>query len=123
MPVITTSRLKKLLCQTLIREKLSYKIIFQNTTFLFSPLKLKNNFMNKSNLRNPFPFLKLIKLPTYTSNSTLVIRKESSDSSHECIILDVIHHVLIKNMYMCSLKTFVRFYWLLWTMRLVLNAS
>ena len=43
MPVITTSRLKKLLCQTLIREKLSYKIIFQNTTFLFSPLKLKNN--------------------------------------------------------------------------------
>ena len=39
MPVITTSRLKKLLCQTLIREKLSYKIIFQNTTFLFSPLK------------------------------------------------------------------------------------
>jgi hypothetical protein len=41
MPVITTSRLKKLLCQTLIREKLSYKIIFQNTTFLFSPLKLK----------------------------------------------------------------------------------
>jgi hypothetical protein len=51
---------------TLIREKLSYKIIFQNTTFLFSPLKLKNNFMKKSNLRNPFPFLKLIKLPTYT---------------------------------------------------------
>ena len=37
-----------------------------NTTFLFSPLKLKNNFMKKSNLRNPFPFLKLIKLPTYT---------------------------------------------------------
>ena len=27
------------LCQTLIREKLSYKIIFQNTTFVFSPLK------------------------------------------------------------------------------------
>jgi hypothetical protein len=37
-----------------------------NTTFLFSPLKLKNNFMKKSNLRNLFPFLKLIKLPTYT---------------------------------------------------------
>ncbi|CAC9570722.1 hypothetical protein [uncultured Gammaproteobacteria bacterium] len=37
-----------------------------NTTFLFSPLKLKNNFMKKSNLRNSFPFLKLIKLPTYT---------------------------------------------------------
>jgi hypothetical protein len=31
----------------------------------FSPLKLKNNFMKKYNLRNPFPFLKLIKLPTY----------------------------------------------------------
>ena len=27
--------------ETLIREKLSYKIIFQNTTFLFSPLKIK----------------------------------------------------------------------------------
>ena len=26
----------------------------------------KNNFMKKSNLRNPFPFLKLIKLSTYT---------------------------------------------------------
>ena len=51
---------------TLIREKLSYKIIFKNTTFLFIPLKLKNNVMKKSNLRNPFPFLKLIKLPTYT---------------------------------------------------------
>jgi hypothetical protein len=31
--IFTTSRLKKLLCQTLIREKLSYKIMFQNTTF------------------------------------------------------------------------------------------
>ena len=30
----------------------------------FQPLeKLKNNFMKKSNLRNSFPFLKLIKLP------------------------------------------------------------
>jgi uncharacterized protein YjbK len=33
----------------------------------FHPLKnKKNTFMKKSNLRNPFPFLKLIKLPTYT---------------------------------------------------------
>ena len=31
-----------------------------------------------------------------------VIRKESSDSSHECIILDVIHHVLIKNICTCA---------------------
>ena len=37
-----------------------------------------------------------------TSTSTLVIRKESSDSSHECIILDVIHHVLIKNICTCA---------------------
>jgi hypothetical protein len=29
----------------------------------------------------------------YCSTSTLAIRKESSDSSHECIILDIIHHV------------------------------
>ena len=32
----------------------------------FQPLETKNNFMKKSNLRNSFPFLKLIKLPTYT---------------------------------------------------------
>ena len=33
----------------------------------FQPLETKkNNFMKQSNLRNPFPFLKLIKLPTYT---------------------------------------------------------
>ena len=37
-----------------------------------------------------------------TSTSTLVIRKESSDSSHECIILNVIHHVLIKNICTCA---------------------
>jgi hypothetical protein len=37
-----------------------------------------------------------------TSTSTLVIRKESSDSSHECIILDIIHHVLIKNICTCA---------------------
>ena len=37
-----------------------------------------------------------------SSTSTLVIRKESSDSSHECIILDVIHHVLIKNICTCA---------------------
>jgi hypothetical protein len=68
MPVITTSRLKKLLCQTLIREKLSYKIIFQNTTFLFNPLKLKNNFIKKSNLRNSFPFLKSLALARKTKS-------------------------------------------------------
>jgi hypothetical protein len=38
---------------------------------------------------------------TSTSTSTLVIRKGSCDSSHECIILDVIHHVLIKNICTC----------------------
>jgi hypothetical protein len=37
-----------------------------------------------------------------TSTSTLVFRKESSDSSHECIILDVIHHVLIQNICTCA---------------------
>jgi hypothetical protein len=37
-----------------------------------------------------------------STSSTLVIRKESSDSSHECIILDVIHHVLIKNICICA---------------------
>ena len=35
-------------------------------------------------------------LSTSTSTSTLVVHKESSDSSHECIILDVIH-VQFKN--------------------------
>ena len=38
----------------------------------------------------------------YCSTSTLAIRKESSDSSHECIILDIIHHVLIKNICTCA---------------------
>ena len=71
MPVITTSRLKKLLCQTLIREKLSYKIIFQNTTFPFSPLKLKNNFMKKIKFKKLLSVFKTDKIANLHGHEVL----------------------------------------------------
>ena len=73
MPVITTSILKKLLCQTLIIEKLSDKIIFQNTTFLFSPLKLKNNFMTcqKIKFKKPLSVFKTNKIPNLHCHEVL----------------------------------------------------
>ena len=71
MPVITTSRLKKLLCQTLIREKLSYKIIFQNTTFLFSPLKLKKQLYEKIKFKKLLSVFKTDKIANLHGHEVL----------------------------------------------------
>ena len=71
MPVITTSRLKKLLCQTLIREKLSYKIIFQNTTFLFSPLELKKQLYEKIKFKKLLSVFKTDKIANLHGHEVL----------------------------------------------------
>jgi hypothetical protein len=71
MPVITTSRMKKLLCQTLIREKLSYKIIFQSTTFLFSPLKLKKQLYEKIKFKKPLFVFKTDKIANLHGHEVL----------------------------------------------------
>ena len=71
MPVITTSRLKFLLCQTLIREKLSYKIIFQNTTFLFSPLKLKKQLYEQIKFKKPLSIFKTDKIANLHGHEVL----------------------------------------------------
>jgi hypothetical protein len=69
---------------------------FRGEEFLNQPIRKKNRLwwpcllMDRDGMRN------LYKGPSIdassTSTSTLVICKESSDSSQECIILDVIHH-------------------------------
>ena len=71
MPVITTSRLKKLLYQTIIREKLSYKIIFQNTTFLFNPLKLKKQLYEKIKFKKPLSVFKTDKTANLRGHEVL----------------------------------------------------
>jgi hypothetical protein len=86
MPVITTSRLKKVFCQTLIREKLSNKIIFQNTTFLCFPrqLLLEEFHSYQCNSLSHTPFLFLIhgplpspKLPLLKRPSVIVLDNAS----------------------------------------------
>jgi hypothetical protein len=57
--------------ETLIREKLSYKIIFQNTAFLFIPLKLKNNFMKKIKFKKPLSVYKTDKIANLLGHEVL----------------------------------------------------
>ena len=73
-------------------------LFFFDIRILIAPLVSSNSFcVTFTDIRIFF-----IHVITCTSTSTLVIRKESSDSSHKCIILDVIHHVLIKNICTCA---------------------
>jgi hypothetical protein len=76
--------------------------LFFDIRILIAPLVSSNSFcVTFTDIRIFFIHV-ITCTSTSTSTYTLVIRKESSDSSHECIILDVIHHVLIKNICTCA---------------------